>query len=106
MGSDNNERTPLLKSGGCCGGNKSGGCCGGSGSRATDSLAPVPLKRGDKKSGNAEPVWPIERTASQSSLRSARSDRRRRRVEDLLQDDDPLHSKCAAPGGQCCKCLC
>jgi hypothetical protein len=102
MGSDNNERTPLLK-GGCCGGNKTGGCCGGaSGSRATDSLAPVPLKRGDKKNTNSETVWAIERRQSSSSLRSDRSDRRLR-LEHLLQNDEPLVSKCGADGGQCCE---
>jgi hypothetical protein len=102
MGQDNNERTPLLKSDGCCGGSKTGACCGGNGSRATDSLAPVPLKRGgDKKNG--EPVWPIQRTSSQSSMVSTRSDKRRARLDDLLSADEPLVSKCGASGGQCCE---
>lgn len=111
MGKDNGERTPLLsgRPAGCCGGKGGPGCCGGA-SRATgngaNTLSPssggaaVPLKR----SGNAtgETVWPIERTSSRSSLRSNRSNRRLR-VEDLLENEEPLHSKCGASGGQCCE---
>ncbi|BEJ13818.1 hypothetical protein CspHIS471_0309920 [Cutaneotrichosporon sp. HIS471] len=102
MGQDD-ERTPLLsKPSGCCGGKGGAGCCGGKG--ASSSLSPtaggasVPLKRNGNTS-NSEGVWTIERRGSSSSLRS----NRRRRVEDLLEDEEPLQSKCAASGGQCCK---
>ncbi len=105
MGQDN-ERTPLLsKPSGCCGGKGGAACCGGKG--ASSSLSPssggasVPLKRSGNAS-NSEGVWPIERRASSSSLRSNRSNRRMR-VEDLLENEEPLHSKCGASGGQCCE---
>lgn len=108
-GSDNNERSPLLsKPEGCCGGKGGAGCCRSATGSSSTNLSPtaggaaVPLKR----SGNtaSEGVWPIERTSSRSSLRSQT---RRQRVEDLLENDEPLVSKCgtAHTGGQCCTSL-
>lgn len=98
-----NERTPLLdKKGGCCGGSKNGKCCGGS-----SALAPaaVPLNRNNRtgNSNGGEPVWGIERVSSHSSMRSAGREERRNRVDALLNDEEPLVSKCGADGGQCCK---
>lgn len=102
-----NERTPLLDNkGGCCGGSKNGKCCGGSSSLAPSASAAVPLNR--NKNGNAnggEPVWGIERVSSRSSMRSAHREQRRNRVDALLNDEEPLVTKCGADGGQCCEYL-
>lgn len=99
-----NERTPLLdKKGGCCGGSKNGKCCGGSSSSALAPAA-VPLNR--NKNGNStggELIWGIERVSSHSSMRSAGREERRNRVDALLNDEEPLVTKCGADGGQCCE---
>lgn len=103
MGKDS-ERTPLLsKPSGCCGGKGGAPCCGGNGQSSsltpTTGGASVPLKRSGNATGPSEGVWTIERRSSTSSLRS----NRRLRVEDLLEDEEPLQSKCGASGGQCCE---
>lgn len=103
-----NERNPLInKKGGCCGGSKDGKCCGGSSALAPAAPAAVPLNRNSKNASSAggEPVWGIERVSSHSSMRSAGRGERRNRVDALLNDEEPLVSKCGADGGQCCECL-
>lgn len=104
MAGGSNERSPLLsKPEGCCGGKGGAGCCrsatGTSNLTPTTGGAAVPLKRPTNTA--SEGIWPIERTSSRSSLRS----NRRLRVEDLLENEEPLMSKCgtAHSGGQCCK---
>lgn len=85
-------------------------CCGGKPAAAGASSSsgdahPLPGRKG--AGGGKDSLWPVHRSSSGSSSRSASPSRSLSAVQDVLQaqhEGDPLATKCGAPdGGVCCK---